>query len=117
MLSLNLTPIFKARGIERPFSYLVKAGISPASANSILDGSIRSFKLDHIELICKILICEPNDLLLWTPNKDQQYSKDHPLFNLPQQDSSKDMKETMATIPYKKLKEITKQINTPGSSL
>ena len=111
MLSLSLTPIFKARGIERPFSYLVKAGISPRSANTILNGSTRSFRLDHIELLCRILICEPNDLLLWTPNKDLQYSKDHPLFNLPQQDSLIDMKETMATLPYKKLKEITKQIN------
>ena len=116
MLSLNLKPIFKARGIERPFSFMVKSGISPASANAILDGSIRTFKLDHIELLCKILICEPNDLLLWSPDKDQQYSKDHPLFNLPQQDSMADMKETMATIPYKKLKEITKQLNNPGSS-
>lgn len=111
MLSLNLKPIFKARGIERPFSFMVKAGISPASANAILDGSIRTFRLDHIELLCKILICEPNDLLLWAPNKDQQYSNDHPLFNLQQQDSFKDLKQTMATIPYKQLKEITKQIN------
>ena len=111
MLSLNLKPIFKARGIERPFSFMVKAGISPASANAILDGSIRSFRLDHIELLCKILICEPNDLLLWAPDKDQQYANDHPLFNLQQQDSLIDMKQTMATIPYKQLKEITKQIN------
>lgn len=111
MLSLNLKPIFQARGIERPFSFMVKAGISPSSANAILDGSTRTFRLDHIELLCKILICEPNDLLLWTPNKDQQYSNDHPLFNLQQQDSFKDLKQTMATIPYKQLKEITKQIN------
>ena len=90
---------------------MVKAGISPASANAILDSSVRTFKLDHIELLCKILVCEPNDLLLWTPNKDQQYANDHPLFNLQQQDSFKDMKQTMATIPYKQLKEITKQIN------
>ena len=111
MLSLNLKPIFQARGIERPFSFMVKAGISPASANAILDGSVRTFRLDHIELLCKILICEPNDLLLWAPNADQQYANDHPLFNLQQQDSLKDLKQTMATIPYKQLKEITKQIN------
>jgi DNA-binding Xre family transcriptional regulator len=111
MLSLNLTPIFKARGIERPFSFLVKAGLSPHSANAVLNSTTKSFRLDHIELLCRTLICEPNDLLLWTPDKDKQYSNDHPLFKLQQQDSSKDMKETMATIPYKQLKEITKQIN------
>ncbi|MBK8628480.1 MAG: hypothetical protein IPN86_23875 [Saprospiraceae bacterium] len=28
MLYLNLAPIFAARGIERPYSYLVKAGFT-----------------------------------------------------------------------------------------
>jgi len=111
MLSLNLTPIFKARGIEKPFSYLVKAGLSAHSAHAIVNSNTRSFRLDHIELLCRTLICEPNDLLLWAPDKDKQYSDDHPLFKLQQQDNAKDMKKTMATLPYKQLKEITKQIN------
>ncbi len=111
MLSLNLTPIFKARGIERPFTFLVKAGLSPHSANTVLNSTTKSFRLDHIELLCSTLVCEPNDLLLWTPDEDKQYANDHPLFNLQQQDTANEMKETFATIPYKQLKEITKQIN------
>lgn len=117
MLSLNVKPVFKARGVERPFSFMVKAGISPASANAILDSSIRSFRLNHIELLCKILICEPHDLLLWTPDKDQQYPSDHPLFNLQKRESEKELIQTIATVPYKRLKEITKQINEATKSL
>lgn len=114
MLTLNLAPIFKARGIERPFSFLVKAGLSPHAAHSILNTDTRSFKLDHIELLCNSLVCEPNELLLFTPDKNKQYSSDHPLLKLQQQDGLNDMKETLATLPYKKLKEITKQINNAG---
>ena len=111
MLSLNLSPIFKARGIERPFTYLVKAGMSPHSANTVLNSSSKSFRLDHIELLCRTLVCEPNDLLLWTPDKNMHYANDHPLHKLEQQETTSEMKETFATIPYKQLKEITKQIN------
>ena len=63
MLSLNLIPIFKARAIEKPYSFLVKAGLSPHSATNILNNKTHVFRLDHIELLCRVLICEPNDLL------------------------------------------------------
>lgn len=64
MLSLNLDPIFKVRGIESPHTALVKAGIHSSTAKRILYGNVRSFRLDHIEILCRILICEPHDLLL-----------------------------------------------------
>ncbi len=111
MLSLNLHPIFRARGIERPYSFLVKAGLSPHSANAILSSQTRVFRLDHIELLCRTLVCEPNDLVVFTPNKDQNLSPEHPLNNLKHSESGKDMRETLATMPFKQLQEITKQIN------
>lgn len=112
MLHLNLTPIFNARNINRPYSFLVKAGLSPHSANVILNSKTRSFRLDHIELLCTTLVCEPNDLLVYTPNKDKHISPEHPLNNLKQTETAKDMRETLATLPFKQLKEITKQINS-----
>jgi DNA-binding Xre family transcriptional regulator len=71
MLSLNLIPIFKARAIEKPYSFLVKAGLSPHSATNILNNKTHVFRLDHIELLCRVLVCEPNDLLVWNPDKGQ----------------------------------------------
>ena len=112
MLALNLMPIFKARGIERPYSYLVKAGFTSHSAHLILNSKSRVFRLDHIERLCKTLICEPNDLLVYVPNNDEHISEEHPLNNLRQTHEAKDMKATLATLPFKQLKEITKQIHT-----
>ena len=111
MLSLNLIPIFKARGIDKPHSYLVKAGISPKSAQNILNSQTRVFRLDHIELLCRILICEPNDILVYREDATHKISEDHPLNNLKQTETSKSLKDTITTLPYKQLKELTKQIN------
>ena len=61
MLSYNILPIFKARGIDKPFSFLIKAGISPTVAHKIVDNQTRVLRLDHIEIICQHLHCTPND--------------------------------------------------------
>jgi DNA-binding Xre family transcriptional regulator len=110
MLSLNLGPIFKARGIESPHALLVKAGIHSATANRILYSNVRGLRLDHIEKLCKILICEPQDLLLWTPDKGETLAATHPLHNLKQQEPVVNWKETLDTMPYKQLKQVTKAI-------
>ena len=116
MLSIDLTHIFKARGIDRPYTFLVKAGFTSHTAHSLLNSSTRAFKLDHIELLCKALICEPNDLLVFSPDKDQVFSADHPLLKLNQVDNSQNWRQTLATVPYKQLKEIAKQINLNDQS-
>ena len=83
------------------------------SAGKILNGTTRVFRLDHIEIICTVLNCEPNDLLLWTPTKNNSFPTPHPLINLKQAPISSNLKETLSAIPLKQLKEldniITKQ--------
>ncbi len=81
MLSLNLKPIFKARGIDRPFTFLVKAGLTSHAANTVLNSTTKSFRLDHIEVLCRTLVCEPNDLLLSTPDKANSMQANIPCLN------------------------------------
>lgn len=107
MLELNLTPVFKARGIDKPYTFLVKAGFSAHTASLVLSGKLRTVKLAHIELICRVLVCEPHDLLIWTPDKNLVYASDHPLFNLTQKETVPNIKKTLATLPFKQLKEMT----------
>jgi DNA-binding Xre family transcriptional regulator len=110
MLSFNLKPVFQARGIERPYTFLVKAGVAPHTATRILNSNSRVMRLDHVELICRILLCEPNDLLVWTPQSGQIYPPDHPLNNLKNQSSDGNLQEIIASMPYGQLKEIAKTI-------
>jgi DNA-binding Xre family transcriptional regulator len=106
MLSLNLTSILKARQVQKPYSYLVQIGISPATATKMVNDRMRVFRLDHIELLCKELHCEPNDLLVYQPNSNNKLPENHPLNKLLLKEDNTQWQETLKTIPLKQLKEI-----------
>lgn len=110
MLLINLHPIFKARGIEKPYTFLVKAGIAPHTVSRILNNKTRVFRLDHIELLCRVLICEPNDLLIWKPEKAHNLDSKHPLYNLIGEETTENLHETLSKMSYKELKQTTKKI-------
>lgn len=112
MLSYNLHPIFSARGIEKPFSFLVKSGFTPHSAHNILNNKTHTLRLDHVELLCEILFCEPNDLLLWTPSKNKIIHENNPLNKLRNNGESKpNLKTVLDALPYNKLKELSNQLS------
>lgn len=110
MIRLNLTPVFQARGIEKPYNYLVRSGFTRHTAYSLANNDMLSIHVDHIEKLCTVLVCEPNDLFVFTPRKDRHYPPNHPLLNLLQQDVPGYLKQALANMPLKQLKELTKDI-------
>jgi DNA-binding Xre family transcriptional regulator len=110
MISLNLTPLFQARGIERPFSFLVKAGFSRESATKLINGGTASIRFSQLEKLCLLFICEPNDLFLFTPQADKQYPPDCPLFKIIKQEPTGQWEQAFATLPFSQLKELTRNI-------
>ncbi|WP_157505138.1 helix-turn-helix domain-containing protein [Flavobacterium tegetincola] len=112
MLTFNLQPIFSARGIEKPFSFLVKNGFTPHSAHNIINSKSHTLRLDHVELLCELLFCEPNDLFLWTPSKNKVIHENNPLNKLRNTaESNPNLKTILDTLPYTKLKELSNQLN------
>ena len=111
MLSLNLQPIFKARGIDKPFSYLVSAGFPSYTAHNLLNANTVTFRLSHIDKLCSILNCTPNDLLAWTPNRNENLPDTHPITRLKNQNTDLNWQDTIKTIPLDQLSEIVKIIN------
>lgn len=109
MLTLNLTPIFTLRGIEKPFSFLVKNGFSRHAANLLINANTRTYRLDHVERLCELLVCEPNDLLLWTPDRDKKYPENLPLSKLIVKQEG-NLKETLTHMPLSELKVLTDRI-------
>ena len=109
MLSLHLTPIFNARGITKPHGFLVRNGFTPFTASRLVNNETGVFRLEHMEKLCEVLVCEPNDLLLFTPNKNRQYAPNHPLLKLTQDDSS-NWSAAIAAMPFKELKEAANKI-------
>jgi DNA-binding Xre family transcriptional regulator len=112
MLYFNLKPIFAARQIDKPYSFLVKIGIAPHTAHKILNNDTHVMRLDNLELICKALYCEPNDLLAYRPDKVTPLPENHPLNNLLPLPEDNDWQQQLKTMPLSKLKQITKNLNS-----
>ena len=115
MLSFNLSPIFKARRIEQPYAFLVKAGFSPTTAHKIINNETRIFRLAHIEKLCKLLICEPNDLLVWTPEDGNVFPENFPLSKLKSTGAGGTTHDTLQKMPYQQLKEVISGIANKGN--
>lgn len=107
MLILNIAPIFKARGIDKPYTFMVKNGLPSYTAHHLLSGGPRAIRFDHIEFLCRILLCEPNDLFYWRPKEGEKLPPTHPLHKLSQPLLPADWQETLAAMPLQQLKEIT----------
>lgn len=117
MLYFNLKPIFAARQIEKPYTFLVKIGIAPHTAHKILNYNTHVMRLDNLELICKALYCEPNELLAFKPDTQNPIPQNHPLNKLIPAANDNDWQQQLKTMPLSKLKEITKIITKSGSEL
>jgi DNA-binding Xre family transcriptional regulator len=110
MLSLNLKPIFKARGIEKPYSFLVKEGFPSYTAHNLLNGKSISFHLRNIDKLCTLLSCTPDNLFVWTPNPNEKLANDHPITRLKKRNTDLNWQDTIKSVPLDDLELIVSAI-------
>jgi DNA-binding Xre family transcriptional regulator len=106
MLAFNFSRVFKARGIDRPFSYLVKVGYSDNFATRIVNNRIKRLDLVDIESLCELLQCTPNDLLEWIPDDKDKTNDKHPLISIKRSDKVIQLTQILNSVPLNKLSEI-----------
>lgn len=110
MLELNLKRIFKARGIDMPYKYLVKNGFVPFTAHKYKNGKVEHMRLDHIEKLCILLNCTPNELFEWTPTDLLDDRKDNPLQKIRKREKKLEISKILARMSMDKLEEIEKML-------
>lgn len=115
MLQYNFDRMFKARGVERPYTYMIHSGFGSNLATRMRRNQVRSVRLETLERICLLLRCTPNDVMEWTP--DDQDDKDHPLNRLRRTESKVvDITRSLNALPMDKLEEISKFIDKQVNS-
>jgi len=110
MIRYNFDRVFKARGIERPFSFLRQAGFSDNFATKIKKNNVKRIDLRELEKLCVVLKCTPNDFFEWIPDKDVQIDKDHALNMIRKSDKVVDLTKTLNSVPLGQLEEIEQLI-------
>jgi DNA-binding Xre family transcriptional regulator len=106
MIQLNLNRIFKARGIEQPYRFLVKGGFVSFTAHKYKNGKVDQIRLDHIEQLCILLNCTPNDIFEWVPNDLLDDRPDHPLQKIRRREKRIEINRLLSKMPLHKLEEI-----------
>jgi len=70
MLSFDPARIMRLRNIEKPFAFLRANGFGHHTAHLLIAGRISAVKVGHIQRLCHLLRCTPNDLFSYQPDKD-----------------------------------------------
>src|SRR5690554_4722218 len=110
MIIYRFDRMFKARGIDKPFAFLQKAGFSDTFSSKIKNNRVSRLDLKPMEKLCLLLKCTPNDLMAWIPDKDVHYEESHPLNALRMSESETDMVKIINSIPLGKLEMIEQLI-------
>lgn len=110
MLYYNLDKIFKARGIEKRFNFLVQQGFTGTLAAKVNRNKALRLDLSTVERLCKALRCTPNDLLEWVPDKGEKLDAEHPLNKIKQTSKVVDITRTLNRVPIDRLEQIERMI-------
>lgn len=105
MLKLKIKPVMKLRGIENPYKALIKMGFAAATVNNMLGETAKRIRFDHLERICFLLNCTPNDLIEWIPPDGLANPEDRSLIKL-KREHEEDMRKLLYSVPIEKFDEI-----------
>lgn len=111
MLFLNIKRVFALRGIQNPYTQLVKLGISRPTAWNLLDNNVASINNKHLERICEYLNCEPNDLYEWRPSSNTLNTENHPLKALRRDEDAPDYGEMIRQLPLDKIDQVKEMLS------
>ncbi len=110
MLKFNFKRVFKVRGIDKPFSFLVSNGYSNNSATRIVNNRIRQVNIADMEKLCVLLNCTPNDFFDWVPVNSGAENGHHPLNVLRRGEIPVQLGQLINEIPIGKLAGIESMI-------
>ena len=111
MLKFDPRRVFGLRGIRKDLTFLMKNGVGRSTASNLLNFNVAYVKIEHLEKLCLLLRCTPNDLFDWKPPKDTVIDDAHPLNSLKRVSKPKDLADMVSYIPLEKLEQIEGLLN------
>lgn len=107
MLKLNLTYIFKIRGVKNHYGFIKKLGFSHDVSHRLAQGQTLGVKMRHLEALCLALHCTPNDLMEFE-DADNRTDANHPMQKLKRDTSALESMDQLRKLPIEKIKELQK---------
>lgn len=106
MLYLNLQAIFEAKGIDNPANYLWKNGFTRHTAHNLLYNKTEGINFKHLEQLCLVLQCTPNDLFNWQNENKLLNEEIHPLKQIKKERNKGNISQKIKAMPLSKLNDL-----------
>lgn len=113
MLSFNLKRVFALRGIENPAAFMVEAGIVRQTTNNLLRQETSLVKIEHLELLCRLLNCTPNDFFEW--HDDKSLPEKHSLNTLKRSRSAQSIQSMIQELPLGEVEKMFEKTDETAS--
>lgn len=110
MLQYRIRHLLETKGIVRPFNYLRHLGFTPDIATRLLNGKTGQLKLSQVQLLCKELVCTPNDLLQFVSQQGSVLEEGHPLLTLVRDDKPFNIVGRINKLSFEEIKEVEELI-------
>ena len=111
MLYFDLDRLFTLRGIKHPYKFLIDHGFAPSTAVRFVNKRVDNMNLVFVEKLCRLFKCTPNDLLAWSPAKDELVSDSNPLKILLRNDDYSGISKLMKSLPLSELEQFMKSFS------
>lgn len=111
MLVFNLARILALRGIDTPYAFLVKRGFHRTIAANLANNRAANIKIAHLEKICRMLNCTPNDLFEWKADEHDALGESHSLNSLKRNKPAPRLNRILKDIPVDKLDKVEELLN------
>ncbi|MEO8068986.1 MAG: helix-turn-helix transcriptional regulator [Flavobacteriales bacterium] len=111
MIQLNLQRLCKLKGIAKPYAFLAANGFSHHHAHSLANGAVKGLRFDHLEKLCRIYHCMPQELLDYKPNGRGLNPANDVLAPLRKQPvATKDLRTLIAELPPEEILNISAEL-------
>ena len=109
MLKYNFSRMMRIRGVVKPNAFLMKNGFSHMLAHKIVYDKADRISLAHLEKMCKLFNCTPNDFIDWIPEPGED-RPDVALSKLKSEYKSINIADYVRQMPLEQLNELAKII-------
>ncbi len=119
MLQLDIAGIMNEREISNHNAFLCQNGFSPFIASRLLNNKTKSISFKHLQKLCLLLHCTPNDLYVWNASNNMNNNTNQPLYSLVPIIKKPFMASKLQHLPIEQLRKIKKEIDEvmkPSSS-
>ena len=110
MLTIDLRPIAKAKGITKLSSYLRSLGFSPSLAKRWARGEVQIIDLADLQTVCHAFRCEPHDLLHYTPDPNRVADPNDTLAALIKPTEAPDIGALLRELPLKEAQALAREL-------